>query len=419
MKLVIFGLTISSSWGNGHATLWRGMCKSLARLGVDVVFFEHDVSYYARQRDCAVPEGATLVLYEDWQAIRARGQRELADADAAIVTSYCPDALPAHAEILEAARPLAVFYDLDSPVTIAAAREGKLLPYLDARGLRDYDLVLSYAGGPTLDALQKILHACNAHPLYGHVDPELHRPVAPSAAYRSDLCWLGTYAEDRQGALEALFVDAARARPRARLTLAGAQYPIDFPWHDNIWFIRHLPPSEHAAFLCSSRLALNVTRAAMARAGWCPSGRLFETAACGVPILSDDWPGLAGFYRPGVEILLAQDTADTLAAMDLSDGELQRIGEAGRARTLASHTSMHRARELVRLLEGAKSSNTPSPPLPLQGRGLGEGEDVTALNRLPRQTAAPAPSPCPLPQRNSRWGRGSPSRTDGAEAEVQ
>ncbi|HTI96202.1 MAG TPA: glycosyltransferase [Rudaea sp.] len=377
MKLAVFGLTISSSWGNGHATLWRGMCKSLGRLGVDVVFFERDVSYYAQQRDCACPEGATLVLYDDWQAIRERVRRELHDADAAIVTSYCPDARPAHAEILEAARPLGVFYDLDSPVTIAAAREGEMLPYVGARGLRDYDVVLSYAGGPTLHALQEILRARNAHPLYGHVDPALHRPVAPLPAYRSDLCWLGTYAADRQRALEALFVDPARARPQARFTLAGAQYPVDFPWHDNIWFIRHLPPSEHAAFLCSSRLALNVTRVAMARAGWCPSGRLFETAACAVPVVSDDWPGLSEFYRPGEEILLAHDTGDTLAAMDLSDTELKRIGEAGRARTLASHTSMHRARELLRLLEGAE---------------------------LPRHAAA-ASEGLPLPQTASPFGK--------------
>lgn len=353
MNLVIFGLTITSSWGNGHATLWRGMCKALAQLGVEVTFFERDVSYYAQHRDCVAPDGAALALYDSWPAIRAQARRALCDADAAIVTSYCPDALSAHAAILDAARPLAAFYDLDSPITIAAAREGHTLPYLDPDGLRDYDLVLSYAGGPTLHALQKILHARNAHPLYGHVDPALHRPVPPAAVYRSELCWLGTYAADRQRALQALFVDAARARPQARFTLAGAQYPSDFPWRDNIWFIRHLPPSAHAAFLCSSRLALNVTREAMARAGWCPSGRLFETAACAVPIVSDDWAGLAEFYRPGVEILLARDTADILAAMDLSDAELKRIGNAGRERTLASHTSMHRARELVQLLEAS------------------------------------------------------------------
>lgn len=387
MKLVVFGLTISSSWGNGHATLWRGMCKALANLGARVVFFERDVPYYAQQRDCASPEGASLVLYGDWPSIRAHARRELKDADAAIVTSYCPDALPAHAEILETARPLAVFYDLDSPVTVAAARGGEPLPYLDARGLRDYDLVLSYAGGPTLRALREILHARNAHPLYGHVDPALHRPVAPAPSYRSDLCWLGTYAADRQPALEALFLDAAAARPQARFTLAGAQYPEDFPWHDNVWFIRHLPPSEHAAFLCSSRVALNVTRAAMVRAGWCPSGRLFETAACAVPIVSDDWDGLDAFYRPGEEILLARDTGDVLAAMDLSDMELHRLGEAGRERTLTSHTSMHRARELVRLLD---AEETRSPDADAQHRNPGRVFPASASLHPGHESALPA-----------------------------
>lgn len=359
MKLVIFGLTISSSWGNGHATLWRGLCKALGNLGMDVVFFEHDSSWYARHRDCASPAGAMLVLYDDWHDVLARVRRELRDADVAMVTSYCPDALAARTEILDAARPLPAFYNLDAPVTIAAARNGEAIPWLDARGLRDYALVLSYGGGPALHALRELLQARNAHPLYGHVDPDLHRPVAPARAYRSHLCWLGTYAADRQHALETLFVEAARARPAARFMLAGAQYPPDFPWRDNIWFTRHLPPAEHAAFLCSARLALNVTRAPMAGAGWCPSGRLFEIAACGAPILSDDWPGVSAFYRPGVEILLAHDTCDTLAAMDLSDAELRRIGEAGRERTLASHTSMHRARELVHLLESTVSPLRP------------------------------------------------------------
>ncbi|HEX7369408.1 MAG TPA: glycosyltransferase [Rhodanobacteraceae bacterium] len=371
MKLVIFGLTISSSWGNGHATLWRGLCKALARLGVDIVFFEHDAPYYAQHRDCTAPEGVELVLYENWNAIRARVRQELRDADAALVTSYCPDALAAHAAIRESARPLAVFYDLDSPITVAATQDGTMLPYLDEHGLRDYDLVLSYAGGSTLQALRQLLRARNAHPLYGHVDPHVHRPVSPLADYRADLCWLGTYAPDRQNALAALFIEPARQRPNARFTLAGAQYPRDFPWHDNIWFIRHLPPSEHAAFMCSARLALNVTRAAMARAGWCPSGRLFETAACGIPIVSDDWPGLAAFYQPGSEILLARGTDDVLAAMDLSDYALQRIGEAGRERTLATHTSMHRAKEMLELLDAASMPcPLPEAALPLGGEGI-------------------------------------------------
>ena len=72
MKLVVFGLTVSSSWGNGHATLWRGLCKALARLGHQVVFFERDVPYYAGARDLCDLPGGKLVLYPDWDE-RARG----------------------------------------------------------------------------------------------------------------------------------------------------------------------------------------------------------------------------------------------------------------------------------------------------------------------------------------------------------
>ncbi|HXS73214.1 MAG TPA: glycosyltransferase [Rhodanobacteraceae bacterium] len=350
MKLVIFGLSISSSWGNGHATLWRGLYAALAALGHRVVFFEHDAPWYAQARDWNADD-AGLILYPDWASVRARAQRELADADAAIVTSYCPDALAAREMLLEAARPLRVFYDLDTPVTLARFAAGDTVPWLDQRALRDFDLVLSYAGGPALRELERVLGARRTAALYGHVDPRVHSPAPPKDHYRADFSWIGTYAADRQPALEALFVRVARARPQRRFIIAGAQYPPDFPWGKNVWFVRHLPPDEHAAFLCSSRLVLNVTRAPMARMGWCPSGRLFEAAACGAAVLSDGWPGLTGFYKPDEEILLARDTQDALAAIDLPDAALQRIGARARERTLAEHTSTHRARQLIDMLE--------------------------------------------------------------------
>jgi spore maturation protein CgeB len=62
MKIVVFGLTISSSWGNGHATLWRGLCRALASRGHRVVFFERNVSYYAMNRDLHEVPGGTLIL---------------------------------------------------------------------------------------------------------------------------------------------------------------------------------------------------------------------------------------------------------------------------------------------------------------------------------------------------------------------
>jgi spore maturation protein CgeB len=192
-------------------------------------------------------------------------------------------------------------------------------------------------------------------PLYGSVDPRVHYPVAPVERYRADLSYLGTYAEDRQGALLRLFIDPARHRPALRFLIGGAQYPAAFPWTDNIYFVRHLPPVEHAAFHCSSRLTLNVTRAPMAEMGYCPSGRLFEAAACGAAVLSDSWPGLEDFFEPGSEVLVARGTDDVLAALELSDGELARLAAAARERVLADHTAEHRALELISALESALS----------------------------------------------------------------
>jgi spore maturation protein CgeB len=188
------------------------------------------------------------------------------------------------------------------------------------------------------------------------VDPDLHHPVRPLGHYVSDLSYLGTYAADRQAALQRLFIDPAGLRPSQRFLIGGAQYPRDFPWLPNISFVQHLPPPEHPAFFSSSRLTLNVTRQAMAEMGWCPSGRLFEASACGAPILSDAWEGLDSFFEPGREILIAETTEEAVSALDLTDEELKRIAKASRERTLEEHTSERRAKELENLISSATSS---------------------------------------------------------------
>jgi len=353
MKIVVFGLTISSSWGNGHATLWRGLCRALAAEGHRVIFYERDVPYYAGNRDlCEVP-GGELVLYPEWAAIRRRAERDLDDADLALVTSFCPDGIAATEIVLAARRAVRGFYDLDTPVTLSNLERGEELSYIGPRGLADFDIVYSYTGGAALEALRARLGARRVAPLYGHVDPAVHRPVAPAPHYRSDLSYLGTWSADRQPGVEAFLVEPARQRPARRFLIGGAQYPQDFPWAPNIYFVRHLPPGEHPAFFSSSRLTLNVTRTAMAEMGWCPSGRLFEAAACGAPILTDTWDGLDAFFTPGEEILVARDTTDALAALDLPDAELRRIAERARERVLAEHTSARRAADLLRALDDA------------------------------------------------------------------
>jgi len=357
MKLVVFGLTISSSWGNGHATLWRGLIRALAAKGHRVVFFERDVSWYAGARDYWRIPGGELVLYADWPDILPRVKSELESCDAAIVTSYCPEAILASERVFDIA-PFSVFYDLDTPVTLGRLERGERVLYIGERGLADFDLVLSFTGGGALDVLRRDLKARRVAPLYGHVDPELHRPVAADETYRADLSYLGTYASDRQDALERLFVNAARARPALRFVIAGAQYPKDFPWSPNIWFVRHLAPGEHPAFFSSSHLTLNITRSDMARMGWCPSGRLFEAAACGCPIVTDAWEGLDSFFEPGEEVLTATSTDDMLAALSHSGEELCRLASFARERVLSQHTSAHRADELLSLLNSSHRGAT-------------------------------------------------------------
>ena len=357
MRFVVFGLTVSSSWGNGHATLWRGLIAALTAAGHRVVFFERDVTFYAQNRDLhALGRGGVLALYDTWPPPSA--QAEVDATDVAIVTSYCPDGIAAGELIAQSRAGLRVFYDLDTPVTLQAWCDGRsaVSSFIGPAGLAAFDLVLSYTGGAALEALRTQLHARRVAPLYGWADPAIYRPVPPAVRYSADLSYLGTYAADRQATLERLFVATARARPERRFMIGGAQYPADFPWTDNIYFVRHLPPAEHPAFYCSARLTINVTRAAMARMGWCPSGRLFEAAAAGTPILSDHWPGLDAFFEPGREILVGHTTGDALAAIDLPDAELTAMAARARDRVLGEHTAAHRAAQLVALCDDAMAT---------------------------------------------------------------
>jgi spore maturation protein CgeB len=355
VKLVVFGLSVSSSWGNGHATLWRGLIKGLSKLGHRVVFFERDTPFYSRHRDLTELPGGELRLYGTWDEARGDAARRLADADAAIVTSYCPDAAQATEAVLSSPARVRCFYDLDTGVTVDRVRAGERVEYVPANGLADFDLVLSYTGGLALADLKGLLGARHVAPLYGSVDPEIHRPAERVERFRADLSYLGTYSADRQRMLEDFFVEPARRRPGLRFVLAGPLYPGEFPWTRNIYFIPHVPPKDHPAFFCSSRLTLNVTRAPMAAMGYCPSGRLFEAAACGVAMVSDEWEGLDFFFEPGVEILVARTTGHVMDALEMSDEQLARIGRAGRERALAAHSSDRRAMELENILEAAVS----------------------------------------------------------------
>ena len=355
MKFVIFGLTISSSWGNGHATLLRGLFRALTRRRHQIVFFEHDVPYYAATRDLTSFDGVRLHLYPNWEEAFSLAKDELADADIGMVTSYCFDGVAASELVASSPARVRVFYDLDTPVTLSRLNAGESVSYIGPRLLLDFDLVLSYTGGAALEGLRRQLGAKLVAPLYGSVDPDKHCRVEQKPHYHADLSYLGTYAEERQSTLESLFIVPARALPDRRFVIGGASYPTEFPWSDNIFFVRHLPPGEHSAFFSSSRLTLNVTRSSMTRMGYCPSGRLFEAAACGAPIISDRWDGIQEFFTPGSDIVIADTAEDVVNAIGLSDAELARISSLARQRVVDCHTADHRARELETILENASS----------------------------------------------------------------
>jgi spore maturation protein CgeB len=359
MRFSIFGLTVSSSWGNGHATIWRGLCNALGQQGHSITFFEKDVPYYRSHRDLLRPSLYNLELYRDWSEVQEKARRAVAESDCALVTSYCPDARGASDLVLDS-KVFSVFYDLDTPVTLDALARSGDVDYVPAYGLEPFDLVLSYTGGKALEELSRRLGARRVAPLYGSVDPATHRRVPDDPRFASDFSYLGTYAADRQAQLEELFLRPASLLPEKKFCIAGAMYPADFPWTSNTFFVRHLSPPEHPAFYSSSKLTLNVTRGTMAQMGYCPSGRLFEAAACGTPIVSDWWEGLEQFFAPGEEILIAETSEDALNAMQMEESELTRVSMASQERALSQHTAAHRAAELITLIETSAESNVMS-----------------------------------------------------------
>jgi spore maturation protein CgeB len=328
-----------------------------------VVFFERDVPYYRSTRDLWSLVSGKLVLYESFASVLPEAMASVRDADVALVTSYCPDACEAKNLLLSEARGLKVFYDLDTPVTLAALERGSWPTYLDQDGLSVFDLVLSFTGGRALDELEQKLGARHVETLYGHVDPEVHRPVAASPCFAGALSYLGTYAEDRRAAFDELFLAVALARPEQRFVLGGSMYPNFEQLPSNVTHFSHVSPASHAELFGSSDFTLNITRGSMKQFGHCPSGRLFEAAASGASLLSDWFEGLEHFFEPGSEVLVVRNRDEVLRALSLSRSARQKLARNARHRVLAEHTADHRARQLETILEHAEARRrfAPSP----------------------------------------------------------
>ena len=346
MRLVFFGLSISSSWGNGHATCYRGLLKALYDRGHSAVFYERRTAWYDSNCDLPRAPYCDIRRYPSWPPPDAAGA--VREADVVILGSLAGDGQAIAEWLPGRTRALLVYYDIDTPKTLTAfARDGGAA-YLSARQLPRFDLVLSFAGGPALDELRR-WGARRPEAFYCAVDPALHRPAAPLSAYRGDLGFLGTLDPDRQEAMAELFAAPARARPQRRFVFAGPDGGAT-DWPPNVARFGHVNPGDHAAFYASCDWQLNLTREEMKRWGWSPSVRLFEAAACGAPLVSDRWEGIEDVLLPGSEVLLVDRCADVLNALDLPPQTRRRQAGAAAARVLADHTYAHRAERLESLV---------------------------------------------------------------------
>jgi len=350
VKIVICGLSITSSWGNGHATTYRALTRALHARGHDIVFFERDLEWYASNRDMPEPPFCRVHTYEHWQDIADLLRRELVKADVAIVGSFFPDGVKAIDTVLDSTASVKAFYDIDTPITVSKLRAGDA-EYLRRDQVPGFDVYFSFTGGPMLRELQSRFGTRHAAPLYCSFDPDRYRWREPDSRYQCDLSYMGTYAPDRQAKLEELFRKPARGLAAKEFVLAGPQYPAETVWPKNVRRVVHLEPQFHPYFYSSSRFTLNLTRNEMARAGYSPSVRIFEAAGCGTTIISDVWPGLETFFKPNEEILLAASSADVISFLnDMSREDTETIGRRAQERVLAEHSAEKRAVEFEQIV---------------------------------------------------------------------
>lgn len=342
--IVILGLSITSSWGNGHATTYRALVRALHQRGHDVLFLERDMPWYAQNRDLPQPLYGKTHLYTGLAELQKRFADDVRRADLVMIGSYVPEGVAVGRWVTGLAEGVTAFYDIDTPVTLAKLTRGDT-EYLTPELIPLYDLYLSFSSGPLLGRLHKEYGAADVRPLHCSVDPELYYPEATAIEW--DLGYMGTYSPDRQPGLEELLLATATWQSGGRYVVAGPSFPAEVRWPTNVQRIEHLPPGEHRRFYNRQRYTLNITRADMRQAGFSPSVRLFEAAACGTPIISDYWDGLDSFFQFDTEIFVARSTRDVLHYLyEIPEAERKATAARARARVLQEHTAAHRAHQL-------------------------------------------------------------------------
>ena len=352
MKIVFIGLTVSSSWGNGHATTYRGLLKGLGSMGHEVYFLEHDKPWYSSNRDFSSAKEYQLEFYGSVEELKTKFGPLVGSADLVVVGSYVPEGVVVSRWVLDISEGVTAFYDIDTPITLQKLDSGDE-EYISGSLMSAFDLYLSFSGGEVLRLLERRYGAKSAKALYCSVDPTIYYPMDLEKQF--SLGYLGTYSDDRQPTVENFLLRPAKSMGKHKFVVAGPGYPEDIQWPENVNRIQHLPPQLHREFYNRQKFTLNVTRQAMIKLGYSPSVRLFEAAACGVPIISDDWKGLTDLFEEGKEIFIARSDQDVVNIIrQTPEEDRKRIGEAARVKVLNAHTASHRAMELIAFFQEAK-----------------------------------------------------------------
>lgn len=355
LNITILGLSITSSWGNGHATTFRSLVKALSGRGHKVTFLERDVPWYASQRDLFSYPYCDIHLYSSFEELKTMFLPQVQNADCVIVGSFVPEGIRVGKWVQETAKGISAFYDIDTPVTLGKIKANNC-EYISTDLIPGYDLYLSFTGGPVLDFLMNDMGSPKAEPLYCSFDPEIYYPQLATTKW--DLGYMGTYSDDRQPTLNTLLVEPAVQNPHHRFVVAGPQYPSFLKWPCNVYRVEHLPPDQHREFYNSQRFTLNVTRDDMKAWGYSPSVRLFEAAGCATPIISDSWEGLDSFFIPGEEIITASTPGEVSEILtQMSEPERKNIAVKAYIKVLSNHTAIHRAMQLERYIHEITMAN--------------------------------------------------------------
>lgn len=344
LNIAVLGLSLSSSWGNGHATTYRSLLRGLHAQGHRLLFLERARDWYTAHCDLPDPDFCTLKYYDSLCDL-TRFAETIASADVVIIGSYVPEGVNVIDQVAALQPRVLCFYDIDTPVTMSKL-DAHNEEYLARRQVSIFDVYFSFSGGPVLQHLETQYGAQQAAALYCSVDPSKYYHTG--AIHEWDLGYLGTYSPDRQASLQRLLIEPARRLPQCRFVVAGSQFPHDIEWPSNVERIEHLPPAQHAQFYSRQRFTLNITRADMVASGWSPSVRLFEAGACATPAISDRWDGLDELLPEDQAVLIADDSADVLHALTaLPECSRKAIARNAQARVLACHTGEARSRELI------------------------------------------------------------------------